>query len=78
MCAQYHSDDDVGKGDIESFIAKEFEKIKAKGISLYFKRKKYVCPYCTTKTKPKDGSFEHLISHTQDASTSSDDYKVRG
>ena len=76
MCVQYHSDDDVDKGNIESFIAKEFEKIKAKGISLYYKRKNYVCAYFTTKTKPKDGLYEHLISHAQDASMSSNDYKV--
>ncbi|KAE8793494.1 putative LRR receptor-like serine/threonine-protein kinase [Hordeum vulgare] len=75
---EYDYIDDVDKGNIDSFIAKEVEKIKVKGSALYFKRKKYVCPYCTTKAKPKDGLYEHLISHARDASMTSDDYKVRG
>ncbi|KAE8799754.1 PAX-interacting protein 1 [Hordeum vulgare] len=41
---EYHTDDDVDKGNIKSFIAKQVEKIKAKGSSMYKKGKKYVCP----------------------------------
>ncbi|KAE8807373.1 putative LRR receptor-like serine/threonine-protein kinase [Hordeum vulgare] len=74
----YDSDDDVDKGNIESFIAKEVDKIKAKGSSMYKKGKKYVCPYCAMKRKPKDGPYEHLLSHARDASLHFDNYKVRG
>ncbi|KAE8802610.1 putative LRR receptor-like serine/threonine-protein kinase [Hordeum vulgare] len=73
-----HCDDDVDKGNIESFVAKEVEKIKAKGSSMYKKGKKYVCSCCTTKRKHKDGLYEHLLSHARDASIHFDDYKVRG
>ncbi|KAE8781392.1 putative LRR receptor-like serine/threonine-protein kinase [Hordeum vulgare] len=75
---QYDSDDDVDEGNIESFIEKEVETIKAKGSSMYKKGKKYVFPYCTTKRKPKDWLYEHLLSHARDASLHSDDYNVRG
>ncbi|KAE8805543.1 hypothetical protein D1007_18363 [Hordeum vulgare] len=69
---EYHSNDDVDKGNIK---AKEVKKIKAKGSSMYKKGKNYVCPYCTTKRKLKDGIYEHLLSHGRDASIHSDDYK---
>ncbi|KAE8780492.1 lrr receptor-like serine threonine-protein kinase [Hordeum vulgare] len=75
---EYGSAGDVDKGNVEPFIAKEVEKIKAKGSSLYYKRKKDVCPYCTTKEYLKDGIYEDLLSHARDASMSSEDYKVRG
>ncbi|KAE8813406.1 lrr receptor-like serine threonine-protein kinase [Hordeum vulgare] len=74
---EYDSGDDVYEENIESFIAKEVEKMKAKGTSTYYKKKKYQCPYCTRR-KPTDGIFEHLISHAWDASRSSNDYTIRG
>ncbi|KAE8811167.1 hypothetical protein D1007_11908 [Hordeum vulgare] len=47
---EYDSGDDVYKGNVASFIAKEVQKIKAKGVaSLCRKFKKWHCPYCTTK-----------------------------
>ena len=30
------------------------------------KFKKWHCPYCTTKPKPRDGRFDHLLSHAKD------------
>ncbi|XBH62993.1 hypothetical protein VPH35_117077 [Triticum aestivum] len=65
---EYDSGDDVYKGNIASFIAKEVEKIKAKGVASFYncKIKKWHCPYCTTKPKPKDGRFDHLVSHAED------------
>ncbi|KAE8773150.1 lrr receptor-like serine threonine-protein kinase [Hordeum vulgare] len=56
------------KGNFKSFKAKEVEKIKAKGVASFFNRKikKWRCPYCTTKPKPKDGRFDHLVSHAKD------------
>ena len=64
-------------GNVESFIAKEVQKIKDQGTAGYYKRKKFVCPYCTSKPKPKDGLFEHLVSHAWDASRSGKDAKIR-
>ncbi|XBJ08119.1 hypothetical protein VPH35_013505 [Triticum aestivum] len=65
---QYDSGDDVYKGNVASFIAKEVEKIKAKGVASFYNRKfkKWHCPYCTTKPKPRDGRFDHLLSHVED------------
>ena len=53
------------KGNVASFTAKEVVKIKAKGVASFYKckSKKWHCPYCTTKTKPKDAHFDHLLSH---------------
>ena len=62
--------------NIDSFVSKEVEKIKAKGKAAYYKRKRYYCPYYTTKSKPKDGLFEHLLSHARDASRSGEDAKI--
>ncbi len=61
---QYDSGDDVYKGNVASFTAKEVEKIKAKGVASFYNRKfkKWHCPYCTTKPKTRDGRFDHLLS----------------
>lgn len=59
-----------------SIPLKKVEKIKATGKVAYYKRKKYCCPYCTTKQKPKDKTFEHLLSHERDASRSGEDAKI--
>ncbi|KAE8771641.1 hypothetical protein D1007_56454 [Hordeum vulgare] len=40
--------------------------------------KKWHCPYCTTKPKPKDGRFDHLLSHAEDIAIRGEDYKIRG
>ncbi|KAE8797480.1 hypothetical protein D1007_27337 [Hordeum vulgare] len=60
-----YSDDEDYEGNFASFTTKEVEKIKAKGIASFYNRKikKWRCPYCTTKPKPKDGRFDHLVSH---------------
>ena len=68
------------KGNFKSFKAKEVEKIKAKGVASFFNRKikKWRCPYCTTKPKPKDGRFDHLVSHAEDVAIRREDYNIRG
>ena len=77
---QYHSGDDVYKGNVASFTAKEVQKIKAKGVASFYNRKfkKWHCPCCTTKPKPKDGCFDHLLSHTEDVAILGEDYMIRG
>ncbi|KAE8805685.1 hypothetical protein D1007_18180 [Hordeum vulgare] len=66
---EYDSGEDVYKGNFKSFKVKEVDKIKAKGVASFFNRKikKWRCPYYTTKPKPKDGRFHHLVSHAEDA-----------
>ncbi|KAE8811427.1 lrr receptor-like serine threonine-protein kinase [Hordeum vulgare] len=77
---EYDSGEDVYKGNLKSFKAKEVEKIKAKGVASFFNRKikKWRCPYCTTKPKPKDGCFDHLVSHAEDVANRGEDYIIRG
>ena len=77
---QYDSGDDVYKGNVVSFIAKEVEKIKAKVVASFYNRKikKWHCPYCTTKPKPRDGRFDHLLSHAEDIAILWEDYMIRG
>ncbi|KAE8814926.1 hypothetical protein D1007_07633 [Hordeum vulgare] len=58
---EYNSGDDVKDGNKESFIEKEAQKIREKGKASYFRRGMYRCPYCTTKPKPRDGVYEHLM-----------------
>ncbi|KAE8806643.1 hypothetical protein D1007_17168 [Hordeum vulgare] len=68
------------EGNFKSFKAKEVEKIKAKGFASFLNRKikKWRCPYCTTKPKPKDGRFDHLVSHVEDVEDRGEDYMIRG
>ncbi|KAE8803938.1 hypothetical protein D1007_20092 [Hordeum vulgare] len=73
----YNSGDDVEYGNKESFIEKEAEKIREKGKAAYFRRGMFRCPYCTTKPNPKDGFYEHLMSHARGLSTSAADIKTR-
>ncbi|XBJ10755.1 hypothetical protein VPH35_015563 [Triticum aestivum] len=77
---QYDSGDDVYKGNVASFTAKEVEKIKAKGVASFYNRKfkKWHFPYCTTKPKPWDGRFDHLLSHAKDVAIRGEDYMIRG
>ncbi|KAE8788282.1 hypothetical protein D1007_37678 [Hordeum vulgare] len=76
---EYDSGDDVYKGNVASFTAKEVQKIKAKGVASFCcKFKKWRCPYCTTKPNPKDGRFDHLLSHAEDVAIRGEDYKIRG
>ncbi|KAE8781159.1 lrr receptor-like serine threonine-protein kinase [Hordeum vulgare] len=77
---EYDSGEDVYKGNFKSFKAKEVEKIKAKGVASFFNRKikKWRCPYCTTKPKPKDGRFNHLVSHAEDVAIRGEDYMISG
>ncbi|KAE8780914.1 hypothetical protein D1007_45905 [Hordeum vulgare] len=77
---EYDSGEDVYKGNFKSFKAKEVEKIKAKGVASFFNRtiKKWRCPYCTTKPKPKDGCFDQLVSHAEDVAIRGEDYMIRG
>ncbi|KAE8801754.1 putative LRR receptor-like serine/threonine-protein kinase [Hordeum vulgare] len=74
---EYNSGDDVEDGNKESFIEKEAQKIRKKGKAEYFKREMFRCPYCTTKPKPKDEIYEHLMSHARGLSTSAADIKTR-
>ncbi|KAE8770443.1 putative LRR receptor-like serine/threonine-protein kinase [Hordeum vulgare] len=74
---EYNSGDDVEDGNKESFIEKEAQKIREKGKAAYFKRGMFRCPYCTTKPKPRDGIYEHLMSHARGLSRSADDIKTR-
>uniref|UniRef100_A0A8I6XWX3 Zinc finger-XS domain-containing protein n=1 Tax=Hordeum vulgare subsp. vulgare TaxID=112509 RepID=A0A8I6XWX3_HORVV len=74
---EYNSGDNMEDGNEESFIEKEAEKIREKGKAAYFKRGMFRCPYCTTKPKPKDGIYEHLMSHARGLSTSAADIKTR-
>jgi len=67
----------VDKGNEASFIDKAVKKLKARGKAAYFKWKKFRCPFCTTKTKPRDGLFEHLLSHARDTSIRGEDRKIR-
>ncbi|XBI29225.1 hypothetical protein VPH35_053259 [Triticum aestivum] len=76
---EYDSGEDVYNGNVASFTAKEVEKIRAKGVASFYNRKikKWHCPYCTTKPKPKDGRFDHLVSHAEDVAIRGEDYKIR-
>ena len=77
---QYDSGEEVYKGNVASFIANEVVKIKAKGVASFYNRKtkKWDCPYCTTKPKPRDGRFDHLLSHAKDVAICGEDYMIRG
>ncbi|KAE8811317.1 putative LRR receptor-like serine/threonine-protein kinase [Hordeum vulgare] len=77
LCVQYNSGDDVEDGNKDSFIEKEAQKIREKGKAAYFRRGMFRCPYCTTKPKPRDGIYEHLMSHARGLSRSADDIKTR-
>ncbi|KAE8787535.1 hypothetical protein D1007_38534 [Hordeum vulgare] len=78
-CVKYDSGDDMYKGNVASFTTKEVHKIKAEGVaSLCHKFKKCHYPYFTTKPKPKDGRFDHLLSHAEDVEIRGEDYKIRG
>uniref|UniRef100_A0A8I6YNN7 Zinc finger-XS domain-containing protein n=1 Tax=Hordeum vulgare subsp. vulgare TaxID=112509 RepID=A0A8I6YNN7_HORVV len=75
---EYNSGDDVEDGNKESFIEKEAQKIRENGKAAYFRRGMFRCPYCTTKPKPRDGVYEHLMSHARGLSRSADqDIKTR-
>ncbi|KAI5009361.1 hypothetical protein ZWY2020_011498 [Hordeum vulgare] len=74
---EYNSGDDVEDGNKESFIEKEAQKVRKKGKAAYYKRGMFRCPYCTTKPKPKDGVYEHLMSHARGLATSAADIKTR-
>ncbi|KAE8820395.1 hypothetical protein D1007_01538 [Hordeum vulgare] len=75
---EYNSGDHVEDGNKESFIEKEAKKIREKGKAAYFRRGMFRCPYCTTKPKPRDGIYEHLMSHARGLSRSADqDIKTR-
>ena len=77
---QYDCGEEVYKGNVASFTAKEVVKIKAKGVASFYNRKtkKWHCPYCTTKPKPRDGRFDHLLSHAEDVAIHGEDYMIRG
>ncbi|KAE8818867.1 hypothetical protein D1007_03253 [Hordeum vulgare] len=75
---EYNSGDDMEDGNKESFIEKEAQKIREKGKAAYFRRGMFRCPYYTTKPKPRDGVYEHLMSHARGLSRSADqDIKTR-
>ncbi|XBH72178.1 hypothetical protein VPH35_099537 [Triticum aestivum] len=77
---EYDSGDDVYKANVASLTSKEVAKIKAKGVASFYNRKfkKWHCPYCTTKPKPRDGRFDHLLSHAEDVAIRGEDYMIRG
>ncbi|XBI84450.1 hypothetical protein VPH35_092758 [Triticum aestivum] len=77
---EYDSREEVYKGNVASFTAKGVVMIKAKGVASFYSRKtkKWHCPYCTTKPKPRDGRFDHLMSHVEDVAIRGEDYMIRG
>ncbi|KAE8780493.1 hypothetical protein D1007_46380 [Hordeum vulgare] len=77
---EYDSGEDVYKVNFASFTAKEVQKIKAKEVASFYNRKikKWRYPYCTIKPKPKDGRFDHLVSHAEDVAIRGEDYMMRG
>ena len=77
MYVQYNSGDEVEEWNHKSFIEKEANKIREKGKAAYYKCGKFRCPYCTTKPIPKDGLYEHLMSHARGLATSGNDVKIR-
>ncbi|XBJ19444.1 hypothetical protein VPH35_010420 [Triticum aestivum] len=74
---EYNSGDEVEEWNHKSFIEHEANKIREKGKAAYFKWGKFRCPYCTTKPIPKDGMYEHLMSHTRTLPKSGSDLKIR-
>ncbi|KAM3299177.1 hypothetical protein ACQJBY_040586 [Aegilops geniculata] len=74
---EYNSGDEVEEWNHKSFIEKEANKIREKGKVAYYKWGKFRCPYCTTKPIPKDGMYEHLMSHARGLQTSGRDLKIR-
>ncbi|KAE8809086.1 hypothetical protein D1007_14529 [Hordeum vulgare] len=74
---EYNFGDDVEDDNKESFIEKEAQKIREKGKAAHFKRGMFRCPYCTTKPKPRDVIYEHLMSHARGLSRSVEDIKTR-
>ena len=74
---QYNSGDEVEEWNHKSFIEHEANKIREKGKAAYYKWGKFRCPYCTTKPIPKDGLYEHLMSHACGVTTSGNDVKIR-
>ncbi|XBH54884.1 hypothetical protein VPH35_077095 [Triticum aestivum] len=77
---EYDSKEEVYKGNVASFTAKEVVKIKAMGVASFYNRqtKKWRCPYCTTRPKPRDGRFVNLLSHAEDVAIRGKDYMIRG
>ncbi|XBH83461.1 hypothetical protein VPH35_071876 [Triticum aestivum] len=77
---KYDSGEEVYKGNVAYFTAMEVVKIMAKGVASFYNRKtkKWHCPYCTTKPKPRDGRFDHLLSHVEDVAIRREDYMFRG
>ncbi|KAF7055899.1 hypothetical protein CFC21_063373 [Triticum aestivum] len=74
---EYNSGDEVEEWNHKSFIEHEANKIREKGKAAYYKWGKFRCPYCTTKPIPKDGMYEHLMSHARALKTSGRDVKIR-
>ncbi|XBH58513.1 uncharacterized protein [Aegilops tauschii subsp. strangulata] len=74
---EYNSGDEVEEWNHKSFIEHEANKIREKGKAAYYKWGKFRCPYCTTKPIPKDGLYEHLMSHARGVATSGNDVKIR-
>ena len=74
---QYNSGDEVEEWNHKSFIEHEANKIREKGKAPYCKGGKFRCPYCTTKPIPKDGLYEHLMSHARSVAVSGNDVKIR-
>ena len=77
MYVQYNSGDEVEEWNHKSFIEKEANKNGEKGEAAYYKWGKFRCPYYTTKPIPKDGLYEHLMSHARAVATSGNDVKIR-
>ncbi|XBI03086.1 hypothetical protein VPH35_131549 [Triticum aestivum] len=73
---EYNSGDEVEEWNHKSFIEHEANKIREKGKAAYYNWGKFMCPYCTTKPIPKDGLYEHLMSHARGLTTSGSDMKV--
>ncbi|XBI88822.1 hypothetical protein VPH35_026737 [Triticum aestivum] len=73
---EYNSGDEVEEWNQKSFIEHEANKIREKGKAAYYKWGKFRCPYCTTKPIPKDGLYEHLMSHARGLTMSGSNVKI--
>ena len=76
MYVQYNSGDEVEECNHRSSIEHEANKTREKGKAA-FRWGKFRCSYCTTKPIPKDGLYEHLMSHARGVATSGNDVKIR-
>ncbi|KAE8776672.1 hypothetical protein D1007_50656 [Hordeum vulgare] len=62
---EYDSGDDVYRGNVASFTTKRCRRSRPREL-LPCVASSRSGRYCTTKPKPNDGRFDHLLSHAED------------